>query len=68
MQKCILKIEGMHCDGCSKRLENSLIKKENIHSAKVDFKKKQAEIEYDQISIKKIEEYIEEIGFKSLGE
>lgn len=68
MNKVVLKIEGMHCDGCRKRLENSLSKKENIKSAKVSFEKKQAEIEYDKISIKEIEQYIEEIGFISLGE
>ncbi len=68
MNKIVLKIDGMHCDGCANRLQNALNKKENIKSAKVSFEKKQAEIEYEKISKEEIEEYIEEIGFKSLGE
>ncbi len=68
MNKVVLKIDGMHCDGCANRLQKALNKKENIKSAKVSFEKKQAEIEYEKISKEKIEEYIEEIGFKSLGE
>ena len=68
MDKIILKIEGMHCNACSTRLENSLKKKENIKDAKVDFEKKEATIEYENITKKQIEEYIEDIGFKSLGE
>lgn len=67
MAKITLKIEGMHCDACASRLEKALVKKENIQSAKVSFKEKTAEIVYDKISIKEIEEYIEDIGFKSLG-
>ena len=68
MSKIILKINGMHCDACKKRLENALNMKEDIISCKVDLKNNKAEIEYKNISKEKIEEYIEDIGFKSLGE
>jgi len=68
MNKIILKIDGMHCTGCSERLEKVLKSKKNIKNAKVSFEKKEAEIEYDKISKEEIEEYIEEVGFKSLGE
>lgn len=68
MNKIILKIDGMHCTGCSTRLENILKNKEKIKSAKVDFNNKKAEIEYEEISKKDIEEYIEDAGFKPLGE
>ena len=68
MEKLVLKIDGMHCDACAKRLENCLNKKENIKRAKVDFPTKKAEIEYEKITKETIEEYIEDIGFKSLGE
>ena len=66
--KVVLKIDGMHCDGCANRLQNALSKKENIKSAKVSFETKQAEVEFDKIMKEDIEKYIEEIGFKSLGE
>ena len=68
MKKVILKIDGMHCDGCSNRLEKVLKKQENIKDAKVSFKTKEAIIEYDKMDLKEIEKIIEDTGFKSLGE
>lgn len=68
MNKITLKIEGMHCNACSNRLENALMKKEHIKKVSVSFEKKEATIEYDTITKKEIEEYISDIGFKSLGE
>ena len=68
MRIITLKIDGMHCDKCAERLENALKKRENIKDAKVSFEKKTAEIEFEKIEKEQIEEYIEDIGFKSLGE
>lgn len=68
MNKIVLKIEGMHCTGCSERLEKSLKAKKNIKKVKVNFEKREAEIEYDKLSKEDIESYIEDIGFHSLGE
>lgn len=68
MEKITLKIEGMHCDACKNRLENALNTKENIKSAKVNLEKNIAEIEFEKITKEEIEEYIDDIGFKSLGE
>lgn len=68
MEKIILKIEGMHCDACKNRLEKALNSRDNIISAKVSLENNLAEIEYEKITKDKIEEYIEDIGFKSLGE
>ena len=68
MNKVILKIDGMHCSKCGERLENALSKREGIISCKVSFEDKEAVIKYDKISIKDIESYIDDIGFKSLGE
>ena len=68
MNKIVLKIDGMHCTGCSERLEKSLKAKKNIKKVKVSFENKEAVIEYDKISEEEIESYIEDIGFHSLGE
>lgn len=68
MEKITLKIEGMHCNACSERLEKGLMKKEHIHKVSASFEKKEAKVEYDTISKEKIEEYIEDLGFQSLGE
>lgn len=68
MEKITLKIEGMHCDACKNRLENALASRDGIESVKVNLEKNIAEIEYKEINKEQIEEYIEDIGFKSLGE
>ena len=65
MKEIKLKIEGMHCTGCSSRLENVLNKKEGIE-ASVDFDEKQAKIKYDEdkFTLEDIKEIIENAGFK----
>ena len=68
MEKITLKIEGMHCDACKNRLESALSAREGIENVKVNLEKKIAEIEYKDINKEQIEEYIDDIGFKSLGE
>ena len=68
MNKITLKIEGMHCDACKNRLENALNRKEDITKATVDLEKNQATIEFENITKEQIEEYINDLGFKSLGE
>lgn len=66
MKEIKLKIEGMHCTGCSNRLEKVLNNTDGIEKATVSFEEKQAVIEYDesQIDIAKIKETISEAGFK----
>ncbi len=67
MKKVILKVEGMKCEGCKNRLQNYLNSKEGVN-AQVDLENKTVEIEYDdKLEIKDLENYIDDIGFKSLG-
>ena len=68
MKKVCLKIEGMHCDGCAKRLTKALENKEEISSAKVSYENKEAEIEYENLTLEEINKIIEDLGFESLGE
>ena len=42
MKEIKLKIEGMHCTGCSSRLEKVLNNTDGVESATVSFEKKQA--------------------------
>ncbi len=65
MEKVTLKIDGMHCDNCAKRLEKALLTKENIKTAKVDFASQTAIITYDNLSLNKVKEYISDIGFSA---
>lgn len=69
MNKIILNIEGMTCSACSNGLEKYLNKQEGIKSAYVNLVMATASIEYeDTLSIKDLEKFVEDAGFKSLGE
>lgn len=66
MKETNLKIEGMHCAGCSTRLEKVLNNLEGVETAKVSLEEKKATIKYDEtkISLESIKETIEDAGFK----
>lgn len=66
MKERNLKIEGMHCAGCSTRLEKVLNNLEGVETAKVSLEEKKATIKYDEtkISLESIKETIEDAGFK----
>ena len=66
MKETNLKIEGMHCEGCSTRLEKVLNNLEGVETAKVSLEEKKATIKYDEtkISLENIKEAIEDTGFK----
>ena len=66
MKKVEIKIEGMHCEGCSKRLTKVLNNVEGVNMAEVNLENKLADIEYDE-TIAKIEDFceaIEDAGFE----
>ena len=66
MKEINLKMEGMHCAGCSTRLEKVLNKLEGVETAKVSLEEKKATIKYDEtkISLESIKEAIGDAGFK----
>lgn len=69
MKKVILNIEGMTCSACSNGLERYLKKQKGIEEAVVNLVMATASISYEEsLSIKDLETFIEEAGFKSLGE
>lgn len=66
MKKISLKIEGMHCEGCSKRLTKVLSNVEGVKAVEVSLENKLAKIEYDE-EIAKVEDFkeaIEDAGFE----
>lgn len=69
MKKVVLSIDGMTCSACSNGLEKYLNKQNGIKSATVNLVMANALIEYDEniLNLEKIEEFVEEVGFKSLG-
>ena len=69
MKKIILNIEGMTCSACSNGLEKYLNKQKGVINANVNLVMATAQIEYDEkLSIKDLERFVKEAGFKSLGE
>ena len=66
MKEVKLNIEGLHCTGCSTRLEKVLNNVDGVESAKVSLEEKKADIKYDetQISEKELIEAVEDAGFK----
>ncbi len=67
MKDIKLKIEGMHCTGCSNRLEKVLNNIEGVEKATVSFAEKEAAITYNEekISEEQIKSEIGEAGFKA---
>ena len=70
MKKIILSIDGMTCSACSNGLEKYLNKQNGISNTVVNLVMANASIEYDEkiLNQKKIEEFVEQAGFESLGE
>lgn len=70
MKKINLAIDGMTCSSCSNGLEKYLNKQKGILNASVNLVMANATIEYDEkiLNQEKIEEFIKQAGFKSLGE
>ncbi len=69
MKKIILSIDGMTCSACSNGLEKYLNKQNGV-KASVNLVMANASIEYDEkvVTVEKLEEYVKQAGFKSLGE
>ena len=69
MKKIILSIGGMTCSACSNGLEKYLNKQEGIKNASVNLVMANALIEYDEklLNQEKIEQFVREAGFESLG-
>ena len=66
MKKVEIKIEGMHCEGCSKRLTEVLSNVEGVNTVEVSLENKLADIEYDE-TVAKLEDFyeaIEDAGFE----
>lgn len=66
MKEIKLKIEGMHCAGCSNRLEKILNNVDGVESAKVSLEGKSADIKYneEEVELNTILQEIEDAGFK----
>lgn len=66
MREVEIKVEGMHCTGCSSRLEKVLNQLDGVHTANVSLENKIASVKFDEnkISFEELLNAIEDAGFK----
>lgn len=67
MEKIILKIDGMTCGHCVRKVEKSLKSLPGVEVAKVDLKKGTAKVKYDDSkqTVDKMNEAVREAGYES---
>ena len=64
MKELLIKVDGMHCEGCEKRIQNALKNLKEIKKVIDKYKKGTVNIILKkEISKVKIKEIIEDIGF-----
>ena len=66
MENIELRIEGMHCTGCSTRLQKVLSNLDGVSRAEVSFEKGMANIEFNKeiITLDEIKNAIVDSGFE----
>lgn len=63
--KKVLKIEGMHCEGCVKRIENVLGKIKGVQNYKGSLEEKSIDLEIkNEKALEEIKQKIENLGFE----
>ena len=67
MKEVVLKIKGMHCEGCSTRWEKVLNNQDGVEEAKVSLEKAEANIKFDETltGVDELKEAIEDAGFEA---
>ncbi|MEM2919949.1 MAG: copper-translocating P-type ATPase [Candidatus Nitrosocaldus sp.] len=69
-RRVVLRIGGMHCAGCTRAIQGYLIDMDGIKGCDVNLATEKAVIEYDPavINLSRIEQAIEEVGYKVVYE
>ncbi|MCG9130013.1 heavy-metal-associated domain-containing protein [Candidatus Poribacteria bacterium] len=69
MQKIRIEIQGMSCEHCVKTVTDALTKLDGVYKAKVNLKKKQAIVNYDEscVNLKDLNESIRVAGFEVIN-
>ena len=68
MQKTKLKISGMSCQHCVKTVKDALTALEGVQSAKVNLRKGEAVVRFDELSVNAVNlrDAITQAGFEAL--
>jgi len=70
MREAVLKISGMHCDGCARRLKTVLEHEPGVREARVSFADRRARISSRPQGVDegRLEQVIEAAGFDGVAE
>lgn len=65
----LIRIEGMHCHKCEKRIQKALAGNPGVHEVEVDFNSGQASVLFDQeqVSVKTLLDSVTSAGYHTLG-
>lgn len=66
MKETIIKVQGMACEGCEKRIQNALKNMEGIENVVANHKEGTVIIKVNEIDIDKVKERIKDLGFTVL--
>lgn len=66
MKETIIKVEGMMCEGCENRIQNSIKNIENVEKVVANHKEGIVTVAGENVDVDKVKERIEDIGFKVL--
>lgn len=66
MKETIIKVQGMACEGCEKRIQNALKNMEGIENVVANHKEGAVIIKVNEIDIDKVKERIKDLGFTVL--
>src|SRR5215210_2252249 len=65
-----IKVEGMHCGGCSSSVAKALKATQGVEDVQVSLEKGEAVVKYDdqQVTVAKLRQVINDTGFKAVEE
>lgn len=64
-KQVVIKIEGMHCDACKKRIMNVLKSNSHIKKCDISLEEKEAVLWVDEtVNLEEIKQKIEALGFQ----
>ena len=67
--KKIIMVEGMHCEHCASKVEESLKKVQGVKSVKVSFKDSKVILKYNgDLDLGSISKIISDLGYSVVGE
>lgn len=66
--KIIIKVDGMHCEHCAKKVSDAIVKLDDSYKVKVDLKSGEVTITSKKsVDISNVKENVNETGFTFVG-